>query len=147
MEISLWLKMLMYFLANVSFQNYLIPSDPLHLVKYLLLWDKAEKYRCLKRAQQFICFPSKFKYNPGDIQSVFFYKFSSYKIFLKYYTNRIQYTLYEGQSYENGSPRITLMAPKFVTLECAYDTNIWLGLGKAVTTCPCTLVVCLLCWQ
>jgi hypothetical protein len=38
---------------------------------------------------------------------------------------------YEGQSNENGSPRITLMAPKLVTLECAYGTNIWWGLGKA----------------
>jgi hypothetical protein len=32
--------------------------------------------------------------------------------------------LYEGQSNENGSPCITLMAGKLVTLGFAYGTNI-----------------------
>jgi hypothetical protein len=44
--------------------------------------------------------------------------------------------IYEGQSNENGSPRITFMAPKLVTLECAYDMNIWWGLGNAHDNVP-----------
>jgi hypothetical protein len=39
--------------------------------------------------------------------------------------------MYKGQTNENGSPRITLTAHKLVTLEFAYGTNIWWGLGKA----------------
>jgi hypothetical protein len=35
------------------------------------------------------------------------------------------------KSNENGSPGITHTARKSVTLESAYGTNIWWGLGKA----------------
>ncbi|XP_023713846.1 uncharacterized protein LOC111867875 [Cryptotermes secundus] len=39
--------------------------------------------------------------------------------------------IYEGQSNENGSPCITHMVHKLVTLEFAYGTDMWWGLGKA----------------
>jgi hypothetical protein len=38
--------------------------------------------------------------------------------------------IYKGQSNENGSPCITHMARKLVTLEFAYGMNIWWGLGE-----------------
>jgi hypothetical protein len=42
----------------------------------------------------------------------------------------------KGQSNENGSPRITLMARKLITLKAAYGTNMWWGLGKAHDNVP-----------
>jgi hypothetical protein len=43
----------------------------------------------------------------------------------------MEFGTYEGQSNENGTPHITLMVRKLITLKVAYDTNIWWGLGKA----------------
>jgi hypothetical protein len=56
---------------------------------------------------------------------------SPYAVSLEQLSNNI-FCIYKGQSNENGSPCITHMARKLVTLEFAYGKNIgWGQIGRA----------------